>query len=116
MSDKNPHVCSRSNGEKIWLHHYILGTKVDPFGKIVVDHINRNALDNRKENLRLVSYLENNWNHEKTEFTGICPRYNKWRVTGSAILKQECLVDTLEEAKRVRQQYVLEYEEYLKNQ
>ena len=116
MGEKSPHVCSRSNGTKIWLHHFVLDTQVDPDGKIVVDHINRNALDNRKQNLRLVSYLENNWNKEKTAMTGIAQKYNKWRVTGSALLKQECLVDSLQEAFKVRQQYIEEYEQFLKNQ
>lgn len=42
-----------------YLHHNIIGK---PPGKLVVDHINRNKLDNRKENLRFVTRRENNIN------------------------------------------------------
>jgi hypothetical protein len=46
-----------------------------PFGK-QVDHINRNTLDNRRENLRLASQTENTWNMGKqkrntTGFKGV---------------------------------------------
>lgn len=46
----------------------------DP-GLSLVDHINGDTLDNRAENLRLVSYLENTWNARpianRTGFPGV---------------------------------------------
>jgi len=50
-------------------------TKVDGF---VVDHINNNSLDNRLENLQLITH-RNNCNKEK-EFVGVhfCNTRNKW--------------------------------------
>lgn len=44
------------------LHHAIIGK---PNKGMVVDHINRDKLDNRKENLRFVSYYENAQNISK---------------------------------------------------
>ncbi len=43
------------------MHRQIMNAPSDK----VVDHKNRNGLDNRKENLRLVSQQENNWNSER---------------------------------------------------
>ena len=53
----------RSNGKskKIRMHRLIIGATQGE----VVDHINRNRLDNRKSNLRIVTYSENNINQEK---------------------------------------------------
>lgn len=46
-------------GKKVYLHRKLLN---DPQG-LEVDHINHNKLDNRKENLRIVTHQQNNWNN-----------------------------------------------------
>ena len=61
------------------LHRYLMDC---PNGKCV-DHINRNTLDNRKENLRICSYTENNQNMSRMKsklnirHIHLCDRKNK---------------------------------------
>lgn len=59
------------NGVKVYMHRYIMSS---PTG--VVDHINRNPLDNRKENLRISDKSKNAlnsglWRHNKSGFKGV---------------------------------------------
>lgn len=46
----------RGKTVRMYMHHAILGR---PLGKMVVDHINANKLDNRKSNLRFCMQHEN---------------------------------------------------------
>lgn len=47
------------NDEVGFLHRYIMNPSED----LVIDHINRNPLDNRRENLRICTQQENQFNH-----------------------------------------------------
>lgn len=50
------------DGKKTFLLHRLI---MKPERHLVVDHINHNGIDNRKKNLRNVSYSENNFNKRK---------------------------------------------------
>ena len=72
------YVSSNSAG---FLHRFIM----NPPEGMAVDHINHNTLDNRKENLRICTLQQNNWNMNVREnntsgHTGVCfdSRRNKW--------------------------------------
>lgn len=69
--------------KKVYMHHDVAGKAAG----MVVDHINRNTLDNRKENLRLVSQQANVRNQKirtdnKTGFRGVRfkPERQKWHA------------------------------------
>jgi hypothetical protein len=47
----NKYVASRTGGKFIYLHILLMGKKQG----LMIDHINRNKLDNRRENLRFVT-------------------------------------------------------------
>lgn len=71
----------RNNKTRMYLHRFITNA---PKGK-VVDHINHDRLDNRKCNLRICTYQQNNMNlslrnDNSSGYAGICwyKSRNKW--------------------------------------
>lgn len=69
-------------GKTVRMHHLILGT---PKKGLEVDHINRNGMDNRKNNLRFVNRSQNQLNRSPStksasQYKGINQRANgKWQ-------------------------------------
>ncbi len=85
---------STGSSKIVFMHRSIM----NPDRILQVDHINRNRLDNRKENLRVVTNLENHRNlplssHNKSGYRGVSwsKKRLKWRVTIFNNLKQEHL-------------------------
>ena len=82
ITDKG-YICNGSN--KILLHHLILD--YDKNCNLIPDHINRKRNDNRRENLRLITHIENCINcsmqsNNTSGFIGISfdKERNKWQV------------------------------------
>ena len=84
---------------------WMLVRNEDP-GDLLVDHINRDSLDNRLKNLRLVTREENRRNSDrnknaKHKYRGVYPNGKKWiaRPTIDGKLKSLGTFDTQEEAR-----------------
>ena len=74
-SGKRFYVSRNVGKTKIYLHRYIMNT---PKG-MCIDHINRDPLDNRKENLRVCSYRQNSANKAGLHaFKGITKSKDMW--------------------------------------
>jgi hypothetical protein len=80
----------RQYGKTIRLHQFIMNP---PKGK-VVDHANGNGLDNRRENLRICTMLENAWNKRRRKPPGAHSRfigvYPCQRPPGKWCVKVQC--------------------------
>ena len=96
------------------LHRIIMDDPED----LIVDHINRNPLDNRRDNLRIVSIQENNMNlsirkTNKSGVSGVCwdKDANKWRADIAYKKKKINLgrFDNLEDARKAREDAEEEY-------
>jgi hypothetical protein len=84
------------------LHRYLLGRQEKG---MVIDHINRDRLDNRLENLRVISSRENSYNRTKNinsnnKYKGVQKRGNKYIavITKDGIRREIPGFDTEEEA------------------
>ncbi len=76
--DKKDYVKIRG---KAYLHHIVMGFTFTSFEDGVIDHINGNPLDNRKQNLRKLSHSDNSSHRTKnsrsnTGVVGIARRTN----------------------------------------
>ena len=61
-STKNKIYAAHKNSKMIYLHRYIMNITEK---KVIIDHINGNTLDNRKQNLRVCSQNQNTKNRVK---------------------------------------------------
>jgi hypothetical protein len=76
----------KRNGEKrtVYMHRQIMG---EPEG-MLVDHRNRDGLDNRRENLRVCTKRQNAWNghrrirNKTSRFKGVCRQCGRVGATG----------------------------------
>lgn len=78
-TDSIPYVRTKKQNITILLHRFITNTAKG----MVVDHINKNTLDNRKSNLRVVTQSQNAMNQKTRDgqkYKGICfyHKLGKW--------------------------------------
>ena len=113
---KGIYLQKRVNKKIILLHRYIMG-----FPNGIVDHINHNTLDNRKENLRITNNANNLRNgtlrpNNKTGVVGVsyCEESKKYTAHIKVNYKSIYLgaFDTLEEAKTIRKNAEIKYWNY----
>lgn len=62
--NEDGYLMSRINNKLIRLHRFIMSVEDS---KVLIDHINHNTLDNRKNNLRVVTRSQNNMNKELSD-------------------------------------------------
>lgn len=93
--------------ERTYMHRLIVGASKGQ----IVDHINRNSLDNRRTNLRLVTQSGNifntgMWKHNTSGFRGVTwnKRDKKWQAQIKKMQKNHILgkFDKIEDAVRAR--------------
>ena len=124
QKDKNTYYARTNTSKKLGtsqtvrMHHFIIGF---PLKGMKVDHINGNGLDNRKENLRIITSRENsqnNFSKRQNKATSIYPGVywfklrKKWRASFQCNGKSKHLglFDSEEEASYKYEEAVIEHE------
>ena len=67
---KTAYARSRVDGRQVFMHRFIMNARPGQ----IMDHINRNGLDNRKANLRFVTVSQNHMNRVKSK-RGMTSKY-----------------------------------------
>jgi len=106
-------VCTNVPGKHSNKRRYLNQARyiMDCPNNLCIDHINRNPLDNRKQNLRICTHFTNNLNkgNNKSGCVGVCwdKNRNKWHV----MFKEKNLgrYDNFEEAVKVRKDAEITY-------
>ena len=121
LNNKHGYVVTYPNRKPLTLHRFILNYK----GKLDIDHINRNKLDNRKNNLRIVPKCINSANngctgvkrasHQKSGWVASIIRYGVVYNLGTFKTKEEAL-----QARQIKKEWLDENDlllrtEYEKN-
>lgn len=106
--NKRGYAVTVINNKNIYMHRLIFGSV--PSG-MVVDHINRDKSDNRKENLRAASHLENHYNIDygtSKGYVGIKKKQNRFIAKASVNNKEVYIgsAKTEVEAARLRDAFV----------
>ena len=116
-ADIIPYIIAYPKGHRIRLHNFLL----NPPKGFVVDHKNGDTLDHTRENLRVVTRKENNFNkkpyNKKSDLpTGIYFQANKYTVYIDVDRKRHHLgrYTSLEEAVQVRKQAEKEHYGYMR--
>lgn len=103
-----------NSNKKIRLHRLIM----NPTSDQIIDHINHNTIDNRKSNLRIVTYSQNLMNKSLVSsntsgITGVSwyEKRNKWKSYITINKKQKFLgyFDNFEDAVRTRKEAEVKY-------
>lgn len=106
------YIRAKNTRINIALHRYILGYN----GPLVVDHINRNTLDNRKSNLRIATVAENTANNGHPGIYQVSS--GKWKVKlrryGKQYYSYGSGFDSYEDAVKYRDN-ILDYVELIDN-
>jgi len=109
--DGRGYVNTKSIGKCVKLHQFLIG-KIE---KKVIDHINGDKLDNRKNNLRHITSQQNMWNNKKAKGYYFEKRRNKYivRIKKNGITYGgkgfETEIEAKYEAKKLRKKYFGEY-------
>jgi hypothetical protein len=96
-----------SNNRTVFLHHEVLGLLRGPI-TYVIDHENRNGLDNRKSNLRRVSRRVNALNSDRSDNAKLIEKHgNRFRVRPYVNGKRTVIgsFETLTEAEQAVRRY-----------
>lgn len=85
---------AKIGGKRVHMHRLLLG--LTPGDGAIVDHINRDKLDNRRENLRVGDASLNAQNRVRppgraSRFRGVSRQRDKWRATATIRGKQHFL-------------------------